>query len=539
VIDQAAPTPSLSVSNTPTTYTGTPQTATVVIGGTSGATWNVLYDGSSTVPSDAGTYAVTADFTPTDGINYTSLTGDSAGNFVIDQVTPTISITNSPATFDGNPQAASISGSVAGTVATILYDGSATIPTNAGTYAVIADFTPTDTTNYNTLLGGSAGNFVIGNLDTQETLSFTGQTVNFQDTFAALSITGWSGTGAVTFAVSDAGTADCSASGSTLSYATSGTCGVTATKASDTNYNAASSVETFTVLLSAPTVLTPTLGNPVVGTAEPGNTVLLITPSGATCTTVADIAGKYYCILSLTPVNGEDINVSATDASGNTSPLVTITGWINADIDTDSDGLTDSMETLLGTSSTGSTTNGVDDSDNDLDGISALIELNAHNNGDGNGDGILDAIQIEVASIPNLTNSGSNTLAASSSSSISQVTKFTSIDESTLNTQDTSSTYPRWLWAMNFKTNTWATVDIKIYLDTVYDTSAWTYKKYNETTEIYTDISSIVTYVTETVGIIPVTVIMYSITDGWIYDDDGIANGEIIDPGGPAEIQSW
>lgn len=130
----------------------------------------------------------------------------------------------------------------------------------------------------------------------------------------------------MTFAVSDAGTADCSASGSTLSYATSGTCGVTATKASDTNYNAASSVETFTVLLSAPTVITPTLGNPVVGTAEPGNTVLVITPSGATCTTVADIAGKYYCILSLTPVNGEDINVSATDNTGNTSPLVTITG---------------------------------------------------------------------------------------------------------------------------------------------------------------------------------------------------------------------
>lgn len=69
------------------------------------------------------------------------------------------------------------------------------------------------------------------------------------------------------------------------------------------------------------------------------------------------------------------------------------------------------METLLGTSSTGSTTNGIDDSDNDQDGISALIELNAHNNGDGNGDGILDAIQIEVASIPNLTNSESNTLA--------------------------------------------------------------------------------------------------------------------------------
>ncbi len=51
--------------------------------------------------------------------------------FSIDQATPTISISNSPAAFDGNSQAASISGSVAGTIATILYDGSSTVPTNA------------------------------------------------------------------------------------------------------------------------------------------------------------------------------------------------------------------------------------------------------------------------------------------------------------------------------------------------------------------------------------------------------------------------
>jgi hypothetical protein len=32
----------------------------------------------------------------------------------------------------------------------VKYNGSATVPTNAATYAVTADFVPTDTTNYTT-----------------------------------------------------------------------------------------------------------------------------------------------------------------------------------------------------------------------------------------------------------------------------------------------------------------------------------------------------------------------------------------------------
>ena len=42
--------------------------------------------------------------------------------------------------------------SVPGAVANVLTGGAAT-QTNAGTYAVTADFVPTDTTNYNTLPG--------------------------------------------------------------------------------------------------------------------------------------------------------------------------------------------------------------------------------------------------------------------------------------------------------------------------------------------------------------------------------------------------
>jgi hypothetical protein len=86
---------------------------------------------------------------------------------VIDPATPTASltVTNSPVVYDGSAYAAAVGitvSSVPGSVSNILTGGAAT-HTNVGTYAVTADFVPTDTTNYNTVTGLSAGNFVIGN----------------------------------------------------------------------------------------------------------------------------------------------------------------------------------------------------------------------------------------------------------------------------------------------------------------------------------------------------------------------------------------
>ena len=166
VIQKATPTATLAVTNSPETYNGSPQAATVgiTVSSVPGAVANILTGGAAT-KTNAGTYAVTADFVPTDTANYNTLTGLSAGNFVIQKATPTatLAVTNSPVTYDGSPQAATVGitvSSVPGAVANILTGGAAT-KTNAGTYAVTADFVPTDTTNYNTLTGLSAGNFVI------------------------------------------------------------------------------------------------------------------------------------------------------------------------------------------------------------------------------------------------------------------------------------------------------------------------------------------------------------------------------------------
>jgi hypothetical protein len=93
-----------------------------------------------------------------------------------------------------------------------------------------------------------------------------------------LSTTGGSGTGAVSFAVTS-GSTYCSVSGSTLTGTGGGTCQVTATKAGDTNYEAATSppisvtvaLDPVTMSLSA-TPPNPTSGQPVVLTATVSGT---------------------------------------------------------------------------------------------------------------------------------------------------------------------------------------------------------------------------------------------------------------------------
>jgi hypothetical protein len=115
--------------------------------------------------TNAGTYAVTADFTPTDTNNYNSLPGLAAGDFVINKATPTVTlaVTNSPQTYTGSGLAATVgitNSSVPGAVTNVLTGGAAT-QTNVGTYAVTANFVPTDTVNYNSLIGVAAGNFKI------------------------------------------------------------------------------------------------------------------------------------------------------------------------------------------------------------------------------------------------------------------------------------------------------------------------------------------------------------------------------------------
>ncbi len=159
------------------------------------------------------------------------------------KINPTLSITNSPQTYDGTSKSATVVvvGSVAGTVSDVKYGVSSIPPTNAGTYAVTADFAPTDTTLYNSLSDASAGNFVINKADTTTTVTcadviYTGA----PQTPCTASVTGAGGLSLPLTPVysnnTDAGTA-------TASYTYSG----------NTNYNGSSDSTDFNIAKADPT----------------------------------------------------------------------------------------------------------------------------------------------------------------------------------------------------------------------------------------------------------------------------------------------
>ena len=149
-------TPTISITNSPVIYNGASKAATVV-GNSGGTVSNIKYNGSSTIPTNAGTYAINADIAANG--NYSAQTGLSAGNFTINPATPTLNVTNSPVTYNGTPQAATVSGTGLGTVSNIRYNGSSTVPTNTGTYTITADIAAS--ANYNAGTGLGAGSFTI------------------------------------------------------------------------------------------------------------------------------------------------------------------------------------------------------------------------------------------------------------------------------------------------------------------------------------------------------------------------------------------
>jgi uncharacterized repeat protein (TIGR01451 family) len=119
-------------------WDGTQKPATVTTN-PAGLTVSVTYNGSSTAPSDAGSYSVNAT------VNDSNYTGATAGTLVITPVHATVTLSISNATYDGNPHGATATTSPANLAVSITYGGSGTIPTAAGTYQISATVT---TPNY-------------------------------------------------------------------------------------------------------------------------------------------------------------------------------------------------------------------------------------------------------------------------------------------------------------------------------------------------------------------------------------------------------
>jgi hypothetical protein len=145
--------PALGFENLWDVYNGAPQPVTPTAVGTDGVTpvagtFTVTYNGSLAPPTNAGQYNVVANFTSADPGYVNSVT---AGVLNISPAQPTITLTGGGTTlWNGQPHpvtgtAVGIDGQtpVAGSF-NITYNGSATAPTNAGVYNVLATFTSGD-----------------------------------------------------------------------------------------------------------------------------------------------------------------------------------------------------------------------------------------------------------------------------------------------------------------------------------------------------------------------------------------------------------
>lgn len=102
------------------------------------ATTTITYNGSGTAPTDTGSYNVVAalDAGVTD---YTAMPVN--GLIVIGAANVTVTLSDLSAVYDGNPHAATVVTDPAGLTTSVTYDGSATPPTNAGSYTVVATIT--------------------------------------------------------------------------------------------------------------------------------------------------------------------------------------------------------------------------------------------------------------------------------------------------------------------------------------------------------------------------------------------------------------
>ena len=312
--------------------------------------------------------------------------------------------------------------------------------------------------------------------------------------------------------------------------------------ATDTSTN-----DGFSSLVSVTIDNTPPNTPPSLQTTLPSNTLNLTL--GDTFNPASDVT------TTITATDTEDNDTTLTSAIAlspssdtvptNNSNITTQAGTYTLRYDvTDSGGLSATQLAI--------TVNVATAPQSDTDNIDNTLENNAPGNGDYNNDGTADANQNNVATRPNTAADNSFISATSSNpdryTSLSSndtngtnepgdITSFTIQTEDSLATQDSDNNYPLGLFNYRLENITpGSTKEITIVLDQQYDPSNWTWRKYNATTNTYTDLPASANPQYQTINIDgnTVTTFTYNVTDGGALDEDGLANGVIIDPVGPS-----
>jgi len=167
--------------------------------------------------------------------------------------------------------------------------------------------------------------------------------------------------------------------------------------------------------------------------------------------------------------------------------------------------------------------------DIDGDGVSNAIENAGPNGGDANDDGIPDEYQPQVTSLPNPV-SNTYTVVQSNCTSNSNV----SISASPSSHPDNGYSYPEGLTYFTLNCPTpGMTATVTLYYYGLTPNNTMSIRKYNSTTHAYQAVPG-ATITSTTIAGQQVTKVTYQITDGGPLDQDGTANGVIVDPVGIA-----
>ncbi len=121
----------VSLANLVTTYDGSPQFATATTMPI-GLAVDLTYNGSSTAPTAAGSYAVVAT------INHLNYQGTTSGTLVIEKAMATVVLSALSQTYDGAAKPVSATTSPIDLMVDLTYDGSPVAPTAVGYYTVVA-----------------------------------------------------------------------------------------------------------------------------------------------------------------------------------------------------------------------------------------------------------------------------------------------------------------------------------------------------------------------------------------------------------------
>ncbi|HSX05252.1 MAG TPA: choice-of-anchor U domain-containing protein [Candidatus Saccharimonadales bacterium] len=166
----------------------------------------------------------------------------------------------------------------------------------------------------------------------------------------------------------------------------------------------------------------------------------------------------------------------------------------------------------------------------DNDGTTTSVEDSAPNSGDANNDGFPDSWQANVSSLVDPVTSHYVTLETTGCTSNSAVGTTA---ESALGAHDNSFSYPAGLLHFTITCATsGATATVTQYYYGV-NPAGMILRKYNNATKTYTTVSG-ATISSVIIGGQQAAKVVYHITDGGALDEDGTANGVIVDPVGLA-----